>query len=404
MDPNNKGKGRFTYEGCPTVCCGFSTLKGNIQGREVNIVISLDYNTNYMNIDFANQLLISEPDIIEKEDYFRIKELQVTIDEYEYTSQFDVTTMYQEEVDIVIGLPWFKSLGTFMLNMEKKFVTFPYKEKMITLQDTTSTPDSVTPEDFNNISEVILQENQKAMQGTKKELDEVITKKNEEIARLKNHNKKLLTQINKAKVTKQYGKKLEQEKENLEKEFKKKLLEKEEENPRLKNLNQELLEQIKKLKEEKLENPDIKAQEDVNPVEEKTYRDVGVQTMEDPGKLTNQNSAINKATSPHEENHISKSKEENATSMIRRNHVMRTPSQHSNHKSRYINQLEYQYYPKREPYKHPVSQKIELGWPDSFTIRQFCSTLRHSYRLVSSILTTPKTESHAKTLQARTKK
>ena len=112
MDPNNKGKKRFTYEGFPTACCRFSTLKGNIQGREVNIVISLDYNTNYMNIDFANQLLISEPDIIEKEDYFRIKELQVTIDEYEYTSQFYVTTMYQEEVDIVIGLPWFKNLGT----------------------------------------------------------------------------------------------------------------------------------------------------------------------------------------------------------------------------------------------------------------------------------------------------
>jgi len=101
---------------------------------------------------------------------------------------------------------------------------------------------------------------------------------------------------------------------------------KNEENPRLENLNQGLLEQIRKLKEEKLENPDTKTQEDANPVEEKTYRDVGVQTMEDPGKLTNQSLAINKATSPHEENHISKSKEENGISMIRGNHVMRTPS------------------------------------------------------------------------------
>ena len=73
---------------------------------------------------------------------------------------------------------------------------------------------------------------------------------------------------------------------------------------------------------------------------------VEVQTMEAPNILTNQNSSINKATSMLEENHISKSKEENATSMIRRNHIMRTPSRHSNHKSRYINQLEYQYYPK----------------------------------------------------------
>jgi hypothetical protein len=180
-DNSKMTKRRFTYEGFPTVCCGFSKLKGNIQGREINIVISLDSNTNYINIDLANQLLISEPDIIEKDDYFRIKELQVTIDEYEYTSQFYVTTMYQEEVDIVIGLPWFKSLGTFMLNMEKKFVTFPYKEKMITLQDTTSAPDFVTPEDFNNISEVILQENQKVMQGTRKEFDEVIKKKTKKL-------------------------------------------------------------------------------------------------------------------------------------------------------------------------------------------------------------------------------
>jgi hypothetical protein len=49
-----------------------------------------------MNIDLANQLLILEPNIIEKEDYFQIKELQVMIDEYEYISQFYVTTMYKE--------------------------------------------------------------------------------------------------------------------------------------------------------------------------------------------------------------------------------------------------------------------------------------------------------------------
>jgi hypothetical protein len=58
MDSNKMKEGRLFYEGCPIVCCGFSTLKGNIQGREVNIVISLDYNANYMNIDLANQLLI----------------------------------------------------------------------------------------------------------------------------------------------------------------------------------------------------------------------------------------------------------------------------------------------------------------------------------------------------------
>jgi hypothetical protein len=209
-------------------------------------------------------------------------ELQVTIDEYAYISQFYVTTMYQEEVDIVIGLPWFKSLGTFILNIEKKFVTFPYKEKMITLQDTTSEPDSVTPEDFNDISEVILQENKKH-QRMQKEFDEVIKDKSKEISRLKEHGKKLLTQIKKSKVRKQCVQKLEQENQELEKN----LSEKNEENFHSKSLNHELLEQIRKLKEDKHENPDIKAQEDANPVEEKTYKDVGVQTMEYPGKITN---------------------------------------------------------------------------------------------------------------------
>jgi hypothetical protein len=110
MDPNNKEKGRFSCESCPILCYRFSTLKGSIQGREVNIVISLDHKGNYINIDLTNQLLIQEPNIIEKEDIFckkqyEIKDLQVTIDDYEYISQFKVATMYKKEVDIILVLP-----------------------------------------------------------------------------------------------------------------------------------------------------------------------------------------------------------------------------------------------------------------------------------------------------------
>jgi hypothetical protein len=67
----------------------------------------LDHNENYIKIDLENQLLIPEPNIFEKEDIFQIKKLQVTIDEYEYISQFNVTAMYKEEID-------------FILNMEKR--------------------------------------------------------------------------------------------------------------------------------------------------------------------------------------------------------------------------------------------------------------------------------------------
>jgi hypothetical protein len=74
----------------------------------------------------------------------------VTIDEYEYISQFYVTNIYKEEIDIIIELPRFKSLGTFILNMEKKFMMFPHKKKMLTLQDIVMRSKVIIPlsEDF----------------------------------------------------------------------------------------------------------------------------------------------------------------------------------------------------------------------------------------------------------------
>jgi hypothetical protein len=47
--------------------------------------------------------------------------------------------------------------------------------------------DPVTSEDFKDISKVILQENKKSMENMQKEIDKIITDKNEEISRLKNH-------------------------------------------------------------------------------------------------------------------------------------------------------------------------------------------------------------------------
>jgi hypothetical protein len=40
----------------------------------------------------------------------------------------------------------------------------------------------------------------------------------------------------------------------------------------------------------------IIAQEDANPIEEKTYKDGGVQTMETPSVLINKSSSINNST------------------------------------------------------------------------------------------------------------
>jgi hypothetical protein len=182
----------------------------------------VNHKENYINIDLANQLLIPKTNIIEKVDIvckrqYKIKDLQATIDDYEYTSQFNVTTMYKEEIDIILGLIWFEKLGTFILNMENFFLMFSYKKKKRTFQDIAVKSDSIVPssEDLKDISEVILQKNQWSISNIQKELDEVIIDKNKEIYRLKDHSKKLLAQINKEK--KQCNKKLEQEKDNIEK-------------------------------------------------------------------------------------------------------------------------------------------------------------------------------------------
>jgi hypothetical protein len=55
----------------------------------------------------------------------------------------------------------------------------------------------------------------------------------------------------------------------------------------------------------------------------------------------------------------------------------------------------------QEPYKNPNPQKIELGWADSFTIRQFCSVLRRSYCLRSSMINNSRMKNREIILQAR---
>jgi hypothetical protein len=197
------------------------------------------------------------------------------------------------------------------------------------------------------------------------DLGKKLSEKDEETSHLKNLNQRLLEQIRMLKEEKSK----KEDKNKVDKSDK-------EENSRLKVHNQSLLTQIKKIKndkkslEDKLEqlskeevskssseriqveekgtNTDpviITTQEDDKPAKERTYSDVGVQMMEIPSV----NLAIKKATSTYkEENHIPKLNQENSTNMIRENNVIRTPYRHPNHKSRYLNQSEYQCHSGRE--------------------------------------------------------
>jgi hypothetical protein len=76
----------------------------------------------------------------------------------------------------------------------------------------------------------------------------------------------------------------------------------------------------------------------------KTTSNIGAQMMETPSVRTNRSSSINQATSMREKNHIPKLNQENTTSMIRKNNVIRTLYRHPNQESRYPKKSKYQYH------------------------------------------------------------
>ena len=126
-------------------------------------------------------------------------------------------------------------------------------------------------------------------------------------------------------------------------------------------------------------------------VEETTHVDVAVQTMDIPSKC----SITNSTTSSPEEN-------------------LKTLYLHLNHENRQINQAVYQDHSNRRQQinvsenngvtsipsyadkslqnssDQNTIQKINLGWSDPFSVRQFCLSLRRSYQLVSTKMTVPR--------------
>ena len=74
-------------------------LKGIIQEKDINIAICLDDKKNYTSVDITNQLLILESSIIEKESSigkreYEVKDLQLIIDDYRFTSKFNIKYMF----------------------------------------------------------------------------------------------------------------------------------------------------------------------------------------------------------------------------------------------------------------------------------------------------------------------
>ena len=109
--------------------------------------------------------MLLESDIIDNNmilsnEKYEIKNLQLYVDDYKVLTQFSivsVVSLEQDRVDIILGSTLLDTLGTFMFNTRKNFLTFPYRKKKVTFHDVTlrSRLGGLSSEDFKDISNVL---------------------------------------------------------------------------------------------------------------------------------------------------------------------------------------------------------------------------------------------------------
>jgi hypothetical protein len=200
-------EGIFSSKNHRARCIGLLTFKGNIQEKEVSVHICPDKKKNHISMDLANQLIIPRTSVIETKDFlgnkYDIKDLPLTLKDYKLVSNFKGTTIYEKEVDIILVSTWLETLGSLILNLEKKFLMFSYKKKKIKLHDVLVKSDSIsTSKDLDQISKIVLSDKQHSILEIQKECDKIVIDKDSEICRLKIHNQSSLTQIKKIKSDK----------------------------------------------------------------------------------------------------------------------------------------------------------------------------------------------------------
>ncbi len=357
-------------------------IKGRIGGKDIIISIAPNENNNYISDKLANQLAIPESNIgkrlnILDEKQYEISNLQLNIGDYTFTSQFIVQSLWSDNGDIILGSTWMDTLGTFILNTKKKFLTFSHKKKKITLQDiaTKSNLEAPSDEDFKDISKVISQEKLKSIQKMQKEVEKFVTDKDEELTRLRNHNHSLLTQIKKRK-----------------------------------NGNKSLQEKVDQLTNKKSK---VDKETMTETAEIVTLSNVQIHTSEK-GTSTDlidvpvrENTCIKRVSSNQS---VKEQKVEVSTNILQENKI---PYHHPNHKSHY----DQQYYTYRDNHQlawkpkmrrhiqtvdqQTIPMKIDFGWITPQKMQHISSGIRKLYHLISSNVAVRSTQKLEKTLRAR---
>ena len=146
MESYGENQERFpkTYS---KVAVNILKLEGSIQGKVIHIAICPTKKENLISDGLKKQLLIPQSSIVEKiykydAKQYEVTNLQLRINKYKFTCQFNVLNIYLNEVDIILSSPLMETLGSVILNMRKKCLTFSYKKKKITLHDVSMKLDS----------------------------------------------------------------------------------------------------------------------------------------------------------------------------------------------------------------------------------------------------------------------
>ena len=131
---SERKEGRFP-ENYSMFVCALIRIKGSLAGKEFLISIDLNQENNYVSTKCSNKLVIPESSITEtssfrkNEKQYDIGNLHLSIGDYSLVSQFTVKTLFCNDSDIILGSLWMESLGSFVLNTKKKFLTLSYKKK-----------------------------------------------------------------------------------------------------------------------------------------------------------------------------------------------------------------------------------------------------------------------------------
>ena len=78
--------------------------------KSVHVAICLTTKTNCINVELENQLILLELDIIDNnmilsDEKYELKNLQLSVNYYKVISQFNVVSLDQDKVDIILGSP-----------------------------------------------------------------------------------------------------------------------------------------------------------------------------------------------------------------------------------------------------------------------------------------------------------